>query len=598
MAKLKNPVQAINQAIELKVKELGQKKRPGITHHEFCRRLYLDVIGRIPTLDEMNHFIADKNPNKRALLIHKLFKTKGYVSHFHNYWADLLRITYIGDKLHSMVNYSEWVKESLRKNKPYDVMVKELINAEGDLYKPGNGATGFYAREVMQLDHTASTVKSFLGMSIECAQCHDHPFEDWTQKEFYEFAAYTTNVKLRVDPSPEEEKKEYKEKRKELKDRDFDEWIVLREAARVKHAEIVGNGSGYLRLPHDYKYKDGNPHEVMAANSLFGDTPEMNYIMKKEVLQKNKNKKILGPAVNSKQVMANWMTSKNKMFTYNIINRLWYKMMGVELIGPLDNLEYGQKGEHPELTDILADIMVNVKFDMVAFMKIVMHTKAYQSKALSKQVEGKNYFLDGPIFRRMSAEEIWDSTLSLVLEDPEKSVLDHFRYDGFTYFYEEALKMSPEEIIKYAETSKLNRGKFYNVNDKKADKYKNPKAVNFYHNRASEYRHPITKPHMLKTFGQSTREVINGSSLEPSMTQALYSMNGELEDVILRDKNNYINKKLSQLDNNSYIDQAYLALLSRKATEREKGRLGNLSLSDKQDLIWVLLNSNEFKFKK
>lgn len=596
---VEKPVLAIDKLIFSKLQELGQAQRPGIDDATFCRRLYLDITGRIPTLQEMQGFLQDNNPNKRALLIHKLFDSKGYVSNFHNYWADLLRITYIGDKLHSMVNYSEWVKDALRKNKPYNQVVRELITAEGDLYQPGNGATGYYAREVMHLDHTASAVKAFMGMSIECAQCHDHPFEDWTQKEFYEFAAFTTNVKLRVDPSPEEEKKHYKKMRKELKDRDFDEWIVLREAARIKHAEIVGGGTGYLRLPHDYKYKDAKPHDVMQANSLFGDRPKVHYTVKTAALIKDKKKRNLGPSVNSKVAMANWLTSPdNDMFVYNIINRLWYKMMGVELIGPLENLKYGDKGPHPELTDLLAQIMKDVKFDMKQFMKIVMHTHAYQSRIRTLQDNDPRYNLDGPVLRRMSAEEIWDSMLSLRVADPEESVLDSFRYDGFTHFYEKAQNMSPVDIIKYAETSKLNRGKFYRTNDVEANKTRNGELGFEKSKRASEFRHPIRGPHLLKTFGQSTREVINGSSTEPSIPQALASLNGELEQQIIQNTSSHLYQSIKGLSPKEKIQQTYLAFLGRLPSEMEIARLGHLTPKEHQDLMWALLNSNEFKFKK
>ena len=94
------------------------------------------------------------------------------------------------------------MKTAVRDNRPYDQFVRDIVSAKGLLYEKGNGLAGFKAREVMQLDRLANTVKSFLGMGIDCAQCHDHPFDDWTQVDFYQLAAYTSNVKLRVDPPP------------------------------------------------------------------------------------------------------------------------------------------------------------------------------------------------------------------------------------------------------------------------------------------------------------------------------------------------------------------------------------------------------------
>ena len=316
----------IDQLVADELKRLDQEPRPEIDDYTFCRRIYLDAIGRIPTIDELESFVGDDRPDKRARLIDELLSSKGYNSHWHNYWADLLRVKDVGDKLHHSGNFSEWIKDSVRRNKPYNEMAHELINASGELYKPGNGATGFYAREPMPLDHLANSVKTFMGMSIECAQCHDHPYEDWTQQDFYKLAAFASKTHLRVDPLPKDEKETYAKDRRILKQRDFDEWIVYRESIRVKHAAIYGNGTGFMRLPHDYQYKDGEPHQVMEADVLFGNMPKVNYQMTKEKLE-SLPKHHFGPGINARSSMADWMTSsENPMFTKSTVNRLWHKI--------------------------------------------------------------------------------------------------------------------------------------------------------------------------------------------------------------------------------------------------------------------------------
>ena len=155
--------QEIDQLVADELKRLDQEQRPEIDDYTFCRRIYVDAIGRIPTIDELDRFITDDKPDKRAQLIDKLLNSDGYNSHLYNYWADLLRVKDVGDKLHHSGNYSEWIKDAVRRNKPYNEMAHELINASGELYKPGNGATGFYAREPMPLDHLANSVKTFMG---------------------------------------------------------------------------------------------------------------------------------------------------------------------------------------------------------------------------------------------------------------------------------------------------------------------------------------------------------------------------------------------------------------------------------------------------
>ena len=373
----------IDQLVTDELMRLDQAPRPEIDDYTFCRRVYLDAIGRIPTINELDGFIADDRPDKRAKLIDQLLDSKGYNSHWYNYWADLLRVKNVGDKLHHAGNFSEWIKDSVRSNKAYNQMAHELINASGELYKPGNGATGFYAREPMPLDHLANSVKTFMGMSIECAQCHDHPYEDWTQQDFYKLAAFTSKTHLRVDPLPEDEKETYAKDRDILKQKDFDEWIVYRESVRVKHAAIYGNGTGFMRLPHDYQYDDAEPHQVMEADVLFGEMPEVNYQMTKEKLETLPHKNF-GPEVNSRYSMADWMTSiDNPLFTKATVNRLWHKIMGTELAGQLGGLTEETMGKHPALTEKLITLMKASNYDVKVFLSALLKSRTYQSKALA-----------------------------------------------------------------------------------------------------------------------------------------------------------------------------------------------------------------------
>ncbi|MCM8539843.1 MAG: DUF1549 and DUF1553 domain-containing protein [Lentisphaeraceae bacterium] len=591
--------QKINLIIEKKLAESKQTPRGGISDETFCRRVYLDVIGRIPTYKEVTAFLTDKSESKRQALIHQLLNSKGYISNFTNVWNDVLRITYTPDKLHSPMNYMEFVKDSLRQNKPYDKFVRDLLSAEGELYKPGNGQTGFYAREVMQLDHMSSTVKAFLGMSIECAQCHDHPFDDWTQKEFYELAAFTTKVDLRVDPV-KKDMQPYDALNKKLKP-NFNKWIVLRESLRMKHASVLGNGTGYIRLPENYQYDDAKPYDVMEADVLFGAKPTVHYKAGVQAIQKIKNKKNLGPLINSKNSFADWVTSRNnEMFVKNIVNRLWFQLMGSELVGPLTNIELGEFGEHPELTETLMTAMSAVNYDMKAFLKIILKSKAYQSKAYSVQQVDKKYLFDGPVVSRMSAENIWDSFLSITMADPDKSLPDGFKHDGFTYFYELSQKMGPKEFEAYILKHKFSRGSFYNYNHKEAEKvFKGEKRKDYM--RASEFWHPLRGSHVMKMFGQSTRELIDGANKEPNIPQTLLMMNGDFEQRIILDGKNSLNTLIrANKSKQDRLDAIFLAILSRHPKSHELARLKDYELNDKnlKDLVWALLNSNEFKFKR
>ena len=583
----------IDDLVHERLEQIGQESRPGINDYTFCRRVYLDAIGRIPTIDELELFIADERSDKRSRLVSELLDSKGYQSHWYNYWADLLRVKYVGDKLHHPGNYSEWIKDSLRNNKPYDQMAHELINASGPLYKPGNGATGFYAREPMPLDHLANSVKTFLGLSIECAQCHDHPFDVWTQKDFYKLAAFSSKTHLRVDPTPELEKKKYAQDRKILKNKSFDEWIVYRESLRVKHAAIYGNGTGFMRLPHDYQYEDGEPFEAMQADVLFGKMPKVDHTLTKAKLDALSHNN-LGPPINSRESLADWMVSrKNPMFTRSIVNRLWHQVMGTELVGPLGGLSQDNMGAHPALTRKLIAIMKASDYDLKRFLCVLFNSKTYQSKALALDADAPDYVLDGPIVRRLTAEAIVDSLLSLKTQMPDQYVATEFRWDGFTNFYDKSQQMGVEDFVDYS-IKGPGRAAFQKREEVEAKK-RNGDMGKKHLWRVSCYGHVDGSHEIAMLMGKSDRELIDGANKEPSIPQILYLMNGPLEHEITTQPLALIHRKLEGVaDPDKRMGIIWKAILSRLPKETEKA----LASHDQDDLIWALLNSNEFRFAR
>ena len=232
------------------------------------RRAYLDIVGTIPSGREAIEFINVKNPHKRQILIDYLLDTEGYVSHYYNYWADVLRIQSQINNI-DLHNYVSWVKDSLRENKPYDQFVFELITAKGRVWE--NGAAGYYLRDRgMPLDNTANTVAIFLGTQIGCAQCHDHPFEDWTQRQFYEMAAFTHGVNPRgVDSgNPKDFQKKRREVTQKMTNRKLtpEEQRLVRRliSANLWNVQDPAGGKSRLKLPSDYQYDNGKPGELIA----------------------------------------------------------------------------------------------------------------------------------------------------------------------------------------------------------------------------------------------------------------------------------------------------------------------------------------------
>lgn len=582
----------IDQLVAEQLKQVGQDRRPGIDDYAFCRRVYLDAIGRIPTIDELDGFIADQEPDKRSRLISKLLQDKGYQSHWCNYWADLFRVKYVGDKLHHPGNYAEWIKESLRTNKPYDQMAHELINASGPLYKPGNGATGFYAREPMPLDHLANSVKTFLGLSIECAQCHDHPFDVWTQKDFYKLAAFSSRTHLRVDPTPDLEK-DYAKDRRVLKNKSFDEWIVYRESLRVKHAAIHGNGTGFMRLPHDYQYGDGKPFEAVKADVLFGAMPKLDHKLTKAELDTLKHNNF-GPPINSRESFADWMVSPdNPLFTKSVVNRLWYQVMGTELVGPLGGLSPDEMGPHPALTEQLIAIMKASRYDLKRFLSVLFNSETYQSKAIALNASAPEYVLDGPIVRRLSAEAIVDSFLSLKTETPDQYVATEFRWDGFTNFYEKSQTMGVQDFVNYS-VNGPGRGAFQKREEAEA-KRRNGETGPKHLWRVSSYGHVDGSHEVAMLMGKSDRELIDGANEEPNIPQILYLMNGHLEQEITAQPLAFIHQKLEGATTpDERLEIIWKSILVRLPKESERALVSH----EQDDLIWALLNSNEFRFAR
>ncbi|MCB1093574.1 MAG: DUF1549 domain-containing protein, partial [Verrucomicrobiae bacterium] len=322
----------------------GLKPNPLASDEVFLRRVYLDVIGRIPSHEEAAKFLGSKDAAKRSKLIDELLASEGYVNHFYNLWADILRINTAAPASENIMPfYISWLRDSLRKNKPYDVFVRELLTSNGQAWD--DGAVGYYVRDRgMPLDHMANTVRIFLGTRLECAQCHDHPFDTWTQMDFYHMAAFTYGV----NPSGSNygavgEAQKLIQKAADMDNaQKADMRAAMTEITRlVRNNYEVSYRDSLPKLPHDYKYDNAKPNEVVKPRTMFGNDPS-----------------VLKPEDRVK-IYSDWLTSsENPMFTKVIANRLWKKVMGVGIYEPVDEFTEESEPSHPELMQFLEDQMV------------------------------------------------------------------------------------------------------------------------------------------------------------------------------------------------------------------------------------------------
>lgn len=459
---VKGEAARIDSILQADWKKAGVQGNPAADDNTFVRRIYLDVIGRIPTTRETEEFLASKDAGKRAKLIDKLLASEAYVQHFFNYWADVLRLTSNGNQTGGITGaaYANFVKESLRENKPYDKFVAEMIAAQGKAWD--NGAIGYYMRDRgMPLDNMATTTRIFLGTRIECAQCHNHPFDKWTQMQFYKMAAFTYGVETQdynggtmggvrdmlgaqqkaardaiKEPqrpqrpritgkmSPQERaaaEKEYArqdaqykalvaevtKKRKEVGDKLQKEQRAYNDAINDVRDTLrytsVSMRDRKLTLPHDYQYPDAKPRSAVEAGSMMG------------------HECVTQPGETALQAYARWMTSpQNPRFTTVIANRLWKRAFGLALIEPLDEILDTTVPMIPDLQKHLERLVVDAGYDMKAVMRVFYNTRAYQAQVTRQEHSpGMVYHFTGPMLRRMTAEQMWDSFVTLINPSPD-----------------------------------------------------------------------------------------------------------------------------------------------------------------------------------
>ncbi|MEO0795223.1 MAG: DUF1549 domain-containing protein [Verrucomicrobiota bacterium] len=435
----------------------GVEPSPVVDDATFLRRAYLKIIGRIPTHAEAVHFLDDPNANKRSELIDKLLDSPGYVSHNFNLWADVLRVKTTGQQgaRYGGVYYAPWVKDQIRENVPYDEFVRSLLTAEG--YPWENPATAYYLRDFgMPLDNMSMTTQIFLGTQLQCAQCHDHPTDQWTQKDFFELASFTYGLKAGINvprDTPELQavfKELNKRARKENGGKNPGYQAASQASAgrellmplrwRVQHTDRE------LQLPHDYQYDDAYPNEVVDPHVLFGDI-DPKYL-------KDSGSRVDG--------YANWMTSPdNERFTNVIANRMWKHAMGKGLIEPIDNLTAASEADSPELMAYLEELMKALDYDLKQFQRIVYNTEYFQRRAVIDDPDlADDYNLEGPVFQRMSSEQIWDSIATLMTPDIDNILIPSYRSGdrGIVYesgsppgIIEHMTQWSSNDLIKYVE---------------------------------------------------------------------------------------------------------------------------------------------------
>lgn len=575
---------------------------PPLMDEPFVRRAYLDIVGTIPTAAQVTEFLNDGSADKRAALIDRLLDSKGHASHLYNELADMLRIKTNADLPYvKRLAYGDWLMQQLIQNRPYDQIVREMITAKG---KAWQGPAGFYLRDRgMAMKHLTHTMWAFLGTDVSCAQCHDHAYADWTQRQFYELAAFFSGVRLEK-PMPRFAEDLVSQAGQLGSDKKRDPLLVRYSVRNVLRANLwqVWDEPGHpLTLPPDYKYRDGKPGEAVAPKFIAWESKEKSdprWMEATEALQKE------GPAA-PRDVFARWLTHpQNPRFAMTMAHRLWTMAFGKPIAtccstncNYLVNINDPGVSSNPALLEHLAAEMVRVKFDLKAFLRLVYNTKSWQRAATTEDVpRGQPYYFQGPVLRRMSAEQMWDSLVTLALGEapmPRNTVSD---------LYGRSVDLDLSNPKLDAQTVLLKMAAAGNVEqrarkdlDEAQGAHRLPlKFAGLTLIRASAHEQPTAPEHPLRTFGQSDREWMDSNTTGGSVPLVLALMNGSLSMTLANEDGHVLRARQEAGEGEKGVESLFLSVLGRRPSAHEIEVA--LAGSAWADVAWALLNTREFLF--
>jgi hypothetical protein len=594
----------IDRLLEQRWQVHGVEGSTPLTDAQFVRRIHLELAGRIPTFDETTAFLADTSAAKRADLIDSLLESPDYVSHFYNFWADVLRLCERPQNDLFFEPYLDWVKRSIAANRPYDEWVREMLTADGTLC--GNPAVGFQLRDRgMPLPYVDNTVRVFLGTQIGCAQCHDHPFDSWTQHQFYELAAFTSGTRTKLAGFPDKKsgqtKAEAREAAKEARAANGEAVrhvrTIVQEANQRVREKKVDNGlrlfinanltsityhQAKLLLPHDYQYDDDKPLAAVSPTVLWGEIPAD------------------ARTQDTRGQFAAWLTSRdNRQFARTIANRLWRKVMGVGLVEPHDDFREGNPASNPDLLEHLTNLILTLDFDMREFVRVLVSTDAYQRRAvLHDPTSPAPFHFTGPALKRMTAEQLWDSILILVAHNEwafQRPTAGAFAKVAAIDLA--AASTSYADVEKAYDTFSDTYGrKRYIGQLQKQYGYQGQVLV-----RASELPTPLPLGHFLRQFGQSDRESIEGGRTVATVPQILSMFNGPITHSMLI-RGSAIHDEVMSHETKQAVDVIFLSILSHRPSAEDRSfAIQEIQSADAPttgcgNLIWALLNTREFIF--
>lgn len=345
----------IDEHVFAKLRNLRMNPSELCTDSEFVRRAYLDVVGILPTADEARAFVGDTRKEKRAQLIERLLERPEFPDFWALKWADLLRNEEKVLDRKGVQLFHRWIRQSIAEDKPLDQFVRELLSTRGSTYAQPAGS---YLRALRDpITRAESTAQVFLGTRLQCAKCHNHPFDRWTQRDYYDWAEVFSPVQYKV--------------------------LENNRRDRLDTHEFAGEQIVWA----------GNEKPVINPKTA-----------------KPAQKRFLGEMrAERSEALAQWITQQ-PMFAQSQVNRIWFNLMGRGIVDPIDDFRATNPASHPALLDALAKEFVRSKFSLRHMIRLIMNSRTYQLSSVPNETNGDDESnFSRAIIQRLSAEQLLDA---------------------------------------------------------------------------------------------------------------------------------------------------------------------------------------------
>jgi hypothetical protein len=344
----------IDELVFAKLKQLGIPPSPVCDDSTFVRRVFVDVTGRLPTAEQAKAFVEDKDPNKRDKLIDYLVDSPGYGDYFGNKWTMVLRNRRVQNGPAVSFRFHDFVRRSIQQNVPYDQFVRSILAASGDV--DANPAASWFTQVDTSTAQLEDTAQLFLGMRIQCARCHHHPFERWSQDDYYGFEAFFAQVGLRQN-------------RKGLQNGEIYHRGGLATARNPRSQQsLKPAGLG------------GAPLEVPAWED-------------------------------PRHALVDWMADpQNPFFAKALANRYWKHFFGRGIVDPEDDMRVTNPPTNPELLDALAKSFIDSKYDLKQLVRTICRSRTYQLSSEPNEYNAADKLNFSSFYpRRLNAEPLYDA---------------------------------------------------------------------------------------------------------------------------------------------------------------------------------------------